>query len=571
MTGLRGRRGGPERVTRWLAAAVVALGLAAGAGVLPAQADSSVVSVYAPEQLALPLGPSDGPSPVKTLEVELARSPSQGAVASTLSVDTSELSGVADVTWPAACTPAADGSGAECDAPIADRTLSTSVVLKLKAAAGAHSGATAVVRCTGHVPGRADVLRRTAVIVRSGADIELHGVPDKLRTTPGGTVALPFALTNHGGEPGEGTLLSAIPSYALDSAPRFGNCWYEFSGAVKAGKVSWIFCVLPPVAPGATASYGGLTFTAGANALIEDVEFGARPYTPDLLAGERGKHTLVQGTGPDLAPDGSPVLPDGTPAMGDVKVDVDNTADLVLSVPQLTGRKGDVVDAGVALTNNGPADHADAWNENPTAVVQFRPPPGTTVVGAGEDCAVFDAQGRPLGWGVPGARYSCPYSSFFLTGQTYVAHFKLRVDKVVPNATGSAVLDPVAFDRNTANNSVTVVLNATSGGTATGGGTAGGTPGGGHGGSGGSGATGGTAGSAGGSAAGGTAGPGATGGAGGGTGGSSAASGTSGSAGGGLAATGSDPVGLIGGVALGCGLLGGAVVLLVRSRRRTAA
>ncbi|MDD1063154.1 hypothetical protein NMG29_34035 [Streptomyces cocklensis] len=541
--------------------AVVSAGLAVGAAVSPAHADSTLTSVIVPAQLPLPLGPSAAQNPVKPLEVELSRSPSVGFMAGTLTIDTSEISGLADITWPSACTPAADGSGAECDAPIADRTLTKTVVLQLKAAADAHGGASGVIHYTGHAPGKPDVHGQTQVTVRSGADVELHGVPNKLRTTPGDTAALPFALTNHGGQPGEGTALFATPSHALDSVPRFGNCWYEVDGA---GKVGFMMCALPPVAPGGTVSYGGLTFTAGANALIEDVEFGAAPYTSDTLAAEREHHTLVQGTGPDLAPDGSPVSANGTPYMGDVKVDVDNTAELSLSVPQLRGKKGAVVDAVVSVANQGPADYVDAWNENPIGRVDFRPPPGTTVVDPYEGCSVFDANGKRLDWGVPGARYSCPLGFYFLSGRSQDVHFKLRIDKVVPNATGSASVTAKAYDKNTANNSAKVVLNATSGGTATGGGTSGG----GHGSSGGGSATGGTTGSAGGSASGGgsggtsgTTGMSAT----------SGSSGTSGSTGGDLAATGSDPVGLIGGVALGCGLLGGAVLLLMRSRRRTAA
>lgn len=557
MAGLLGRRRARRSRARWVVTAVVSLGLAAGAAVAPAHADIGQVSVAAPEQLALPLGPSDGQNPVKALEVGLLRDLSQGDLAGRLTIDTSELSGIADITWPAACTPAADGGGAECDIPIADRTLDTSVVVQLRAAAGAHAGASGVIRYTGSAPGSADMHRQTKVTVRAGSDVELHGVPRRLTTTAGGTVALSFALTNNGGEPGEGTALFATLSHALDSVPRFGNCWYEVDDAGKAG---FMVCVLPPVAPGATVSYGGLTFTAGANALIEDVEFGASPYTSDTLAYERKHHTLVRGTGQDLAPDGSPVLPGGTPFMGDVKVDVANTADFAISVPQLRGGKGQVVEAKVTVANKGPADYVDAWGENPATDVDFRPPPGTTVVDASEFCDVFDAHGKRLRHGVPGARYVCPGSFYFLAGHQQVSSFRLRIDKVVPNATGSATLDPARpYDTNEADNTVKVVLNAAPGGSA--GGASGGT----HGSGGGSG---GTAGSAGGSASGGTGG--AAGGTTGGTAGASGTPGASGSTGGDLAATGSDPVGLIGGVALGCGLLGGTVLLLLRSRRRRA-
>lgn len=560
MSGLWGRRGAPVRGTRWLLTAAVSLGLAAGAGAAPAYAADSL-SVIAPTQVVLPLGPSGAGNPVRTVEVDLNRSNLQVPAEGKLTIDTSELSGVADITWPAACTPAPGGGGAECDAPHSPGSGSDTVVLELTAAAGAHSGATGTIHYTGHAPDTADAHAQTQVSVRSGADVELHGVPSRLSMKPGATAALPFALTNQGGEPGEGTALTAIPSHALDSVPRFGNCWYEVDGA---GKVSWMTCVLPPVTPGGTVSYGGLTFTAGANALIEDVEFGASAYTSDYLADVHKHHALVRGTGPDLVPDGSPVLANGTPYMSDVKVDVDNTADLALSVPPLTGTKGAKVDAVVSVASLGPADYDDAWNENPVGQVDFRPPPGTTVVRANEDCAVFDAHGKRLQGDAPGARYSCPLGFIFMSGRQQDIHFTLRIDKVVADAAGSAAVKPAGtFDKNPANNSAKVVLNAASGGgTPTGGSSSSG--GGGHA------SSGGTSGSGSGSASGGTVSGGSTPGTAG-TGGTTATGGTSGSTDGNLAATGTDPVGLIGGVAMGSGLLGGAVLLLLRSRRQRTA
>jgi hypothetical protein len=557
MLGFRGRRTAPPSRAWWAVTAVVALGLAAGAVAAPASAEDNRLSVIAQPQLALPLGPSDAQNPVKTVEVVLNRSNLQVPTEGTLTIDTSELSGVADVTWPAVCTPFAAGGGAECATPHSPGSPSDTVLLHLKAAAGAHNGATGVMHYTGHASDTADAHGQTQVTVQAGADVELIGVPGRLKTTPGSTLTLPFALANHGGEPGGGTALFATPSRSLDSLPRFGNCYYEFDGAVRAGKVSLMMCVLPPVAPGATASYRGLTFTAGAGALIEDVEFGAQPYTADVLASMRKQYTLVQGTGPDLAPDGSAALPGGAPYMGDVKVDVANTADLALSVPQLTGKKGAVVKAAVSVANQGPADYADTWGENPIGYVEFRPPPGTTVVDLYEGCAVYDAHGKQLKYGVPGVRYLCPLSFLFPSGGSEAVGFKLRIDKVVANATGSAALTRVEFDPNTKNNSAKVVLNAVSGGTATGG-----TSGGGHGSS--SGGAG-TTGTSGGTLSGGAGTTGTSGGTPGPT------DGPGGSTDGDLAATGSDPVALIGGIAMGCGLLGGTVLLVLRSRRRRAA
>lgn len=553
-----------------MAAAAVSLGLAVVAAGPPGYADdvdtSPVLSL--PKEVVLPLGPSGGHNPVETLKVWLHPSTLNSTTQGRATIDISELSGVAEVTWPAACTPREDGRGAECDLPHDGGKPTDTAVLQLKAAAGAHAGDAGVVRVTGHAPGFPDVQGRTRVSVRSGPDVYLHGLPESVKAEPGDTVPLPFILTNRGGDPDTGTIVSFIPSSGLDSLPRYGNCSYESGGArVPPGKVTWIVCVLPPVAPGSSALYTkGLPFSVRDTALIETVETHTVPYSEAALAAERKGHTLVQGTGPDLAADStdSRDYPPGDVSGYPVRVDVDNTAELALTgSPPARGKKGAVVRARVTLTNQGPADHLDGWNESKTAYVDFRPPPGTRVVDSPYDlCTVYDANGKQLAYNAPGALYRCPFGPYMWAGQSGSYDFTLRIDKVVPDATGTAVINPVpAYDKDHSNNSVKILLNATSGGSATGGSTAGGSGSSGTGGNGGSSGTGSgaTAGSAGGTS-------GATGG----TSGTSGTTGTSGATDGDLAATGSGPVALIGAAALGCGLLGGAVLLLLRSRRRTA-
>ncbi|MFG1809688.1 hypothetical protein [Streptomyces sp. NPDC049040] len=525
----------------------------AGAAGAPAYANSTVV-LEVPDQLVLPSGPAGGQDQGRTLDLRLHPSDPRTTARGRVTVDTSELSGVAKVTWPAACTP--EGDGAECDLPHSSGQPDDTAVLLLTAAPGAHAGAAGVIRFTGHAPGSPDVRGQTRVTVGSGADVYMHELPQRLSAKPGDTVPLPFVLTNRGGDPGAGSILTAVPSPGLDTLPRYGNCLYEANGLETPEKVSWIVCVLPPVAPGASASYRGLPFTVRNSALIEDVDTATEPYTPEALATARGKHTMVQGTGEDLAPytTGSQDYPPGDDG-ADVRIDVDNTAELALTAPPpLRGAKGAVVEAEVTLTNQGPADHLDGWNETPTASIDFRPPPGTTVIDPDDGCRVFDAHGRQSEPGTPGARYTCPVTPYLWAGQSRVEVFRLRIDRVIPNAAGSAAIDPVpAYDRNQANNRVRIVLDAETGDTPTGGGTSGGT---GHGGG-----SGHDAGSPGTHAAGST----------GGSGPSSTGGTASGAADGDLAATGTDPVGLIGAVAMGCGLFGGWVVLLLRSRRRPGA
>ncbi|MFG1808914.1 hypothetical protein [Streptomyces sp. NPDC049040] len=550
------------RSARGAAAVLAAACVLWAGGAAPAFAADSL-SLTSPAELTLPLGPEGGSVPAKTLSVKLHHSDWQHPAEGRLVFDTTDLAGVADVAWPAACTPAAGGGGATCDAPTDTGTSDGTIVLSLTPAHGSGDGTSGALRYTGSgAAGLAEVHGQTKVTVRSQPDIFLSGVPQRMTAKPGDTLALPFALTNRGGEPGPGSILQIIPTLGLDVVGRHSNCEYEESGTAGRPHAKWILCVLDPVEAGATASYGkGLSFVAGPDSLIEDAEFDLSPYSQARLDQMRKGHSMTPGTGPAMAPEKAGATTQAWPYSGDdwadAKITVDNIADFSLATANLKGARGAVVTAKVDMTNNGPAGYADNWNERSAARIDFRPPPGTTVVKASEFCDAFDKNGKRLGYGVPGVLYTCKQRYYFLAGATATESFGLRIDKVIPNATGSATIAPESvtpYDKNPANNTVKIVLNASAGG-----GTSGAASGGGQTGGAGGSTAGGT--TTGGSASGTTGGSSATGG----------TSGTSGSSGGDLAATGGGPVALIGEIALGCGLLGGALLLVLRSRRRRTA
>ncbi|WP_327289119.1 hypothetical protein [Streptomyces sp. NBC_01198] len=554
------RRRSPRVITRGLAVAV-AVGLVWAAGTAPASAADGL-RLYSQADLTLPLGPAGGENPVKSLSVQLAHQILDRTAPGTLTFDATTLAGVAEVTWPDACTPSADRKHAECDAAGVKGTEHDTVVLRIKAAPGAAGGAKGTVRYTGSSPGLPDVSGQTTVTVGAVADVFMHGLPEKVAAKPGDLVPLSFALTNRGGQPGAGSILTAHASGGLDSLSHYGNCAYGYVDSPDRRWVGMLSCVLPPVAPGTTVSYtDGVPFRVHASGLIEDVEISLVDYTPEALADSRRGSTLVQGDGPDMVPHtGGTTAQDWQTgySWADPKINVDNTADFALSVAPVKGPKGATVTAAVELADRGPARYVDSWNERPAAQVEFDPPPGTTVVGANEDCLGYDKHGKLLDYNVPGVHYVCTQGWFFLPGQSVTDFFKLRIDKVIPNATGRAFLTPgyaTPYDRNPANDTAKVVVNAKAAGGTSNGGTGGGT--------GTSGAAGGAGTAAGGAGGSPTAGPA--------TGGTGSAGGAGASPDGRLAATGSDHVALVGGIAMGCGLLGGAVLLLLRSRRRTAA
>ncbi|MCL2733144.1 MAG: hypothetical protein FWE15_24400, partial [Actinomycetia bacterium] len=355
--------------------------------------------------------------------------------------DVSGLAGLATVAWPAGCTPDGAGTAALCDVPAVPHPDDPGLVLSLRAAPGVPEGK-GTVTFTGvsdNVAGRT----ATSSVDVVGGPVALDGMPVRVSARPGDAVPLPFRLANYGAQAPDGEILELIPSHGLDIVGRSSGCGYEEG---KDGHATWIVCYLGKVPSGRTIDYGhAVTFTATASSLIEDVEAHVYPDTPETRDRLAREHHLTPGTGPALAPDGSS---EGVPAAApvtwaDPKIDVDNVADLSVGTPSpRTAAKGATLDIRLAVTNHGPADYIDAWNENPAAWVEFVPPPGTTVTGFTGDtgCVMLAADDRTVVSGRdrtrPGDRVTCPTAAYFLHGVTLHPVVKLRIDKVVPNATG---------------------------------------------------------------------------------------------------------------------------------------
>jgi hypothetical protein len=276
------------------------------------------------------------------------------------------------------------------------------------------------------------------------------------------------------------------------------------------------------------------------------------PDTPQNRASATQGHTLTAGTGAGLRPDGTTagVPSDPSPETTvDPKIDVDNEADLSVTTPSpLHAPAGGVLTVDISVTDNGPADYADAWNENPAAYVEFTPPPGTTVtspVDSGAGCSILASDDHTVvtdrTQGRPGDHFVCRAPYVVLHGHTLHQKYTLRVDTVVPNATGTVRFRtkspegaPMPWDKHAANDTARLVINArastgTSGGGTTDAGTA-------------------------------SASAGADG-----TGGSGVPQGTTGDA---LAATGAGPTWMLAGLGGLAGVAGATVLALVRTRGR---
>ncbi|WP_225848705.1 hypothetical protein [Streptomyces sp. HPF1205] len=572
--GAGGRR--PAAAVRALSALVASgaalAGLALGAAA-PAHADTHLTLRTSEQEVRLTAGPPGQQGQPQTVSAFVLGGDDQHIDRVQVRAELSGgLAGAATATWPEGCTP----SGA--DSALCDVAADDQITVTLRAAAGAPH-ATGTLTFTGVSANLAGEAASTAVTVESGPAVYVVGVPARTKAKPGQDVPLPFDLVNAGDQAGDGAIVSLWISPGLDIDGRSSSCLYS-SGGVPS-HVQHVVCFLDAVSPGTTVSYAhALTFTAKPSSLIEDVEMSVGADTSAAHAAALRDFDGVPGTGPALKPDGSTA---GIPSAGlrlgaDPKIDVDNTAEMSVTTPSpLKGANGATLDVDLAVTNHGPADYMDSWDEFPAAYVELVPPPGTTIssfVDVG--CFILAKDDKTvIGNGKPrtGDRVVCKTSYVFFAGRTEHFSFTLHVDKVIPGATGKAYFRtdspegrPMPWDKNTANNSAAFVLNP-----AKGGGTSGGSSG-----SGGSGTTGGTtAGTASGgsgTSAGGTAGGSATAGTttGATTGSASGSSGgTSGtSPDGSLAATGSGTAPLITALAGTACAAGAAVLLLARSRRR---
>ena len=158
--------------------------------------------------------------------------------------------------------------------------------------------------------------------------------------------------------------------------------------------------------------------------------------------------------------------------IGTVRVTGDNHADLATKAVTASGKKGDVVTVAPGFSNLGPAVLEYLGQGTPGIQLEDLPvrvsiPADTTVVEAPFDCVPFTPEKEwdpwNAGWGEPGAKeYACqvletPSDKDFES----LYEFGLRIDKVVPDATG-VFTTALTGDPNKSNDTAKIVINPTS-------------------------------------------------------------------------------------------------------------
>ncbi|MFJ8585813.1 hypothetical protein ACIRD2_14290 [Streptomyces sp. NPDC093595] len=435
---------------RFGAACVATAGLVTLAAATPAAADSDQLWIQAPYRSTVPKAADSGPQPpASTLALGLYHDNDTFTVTDgRLTVDVSGLAGVAEVTWPENCAPA--GTTAVCTVPKVPSTYTEQLPLQVRAAAGAGVGATGRITYTAKaattMPGgelTAAEGYETTITVGSGPDLVLDQPARVEGVRPGSTVPVPFSVVNRGNEPARGVKVTLYVTRGLDVGSVAPQCTAGPAGEDGPVRpVTKLECAFDTVVePGGTfALPRPLNAVVARHALYERVDMGVAPG-----AGAE-----------DLTPEDNGAL---------VEIKAANTADFAVRGARVSGAAGRTVTADLTFRNRGPAWVANLGAGDPVARVDLVVPEGATVTGVPADCEARTLRGE---WydGTTGApRYACNLPMWVAEKQTATFRFQLRIDTVVPRATGAVRLMPsygdgtLSFDPDTANNTAALVLN----------------------------------------------------------------------------------------------------------------
>ncbi|WCN81671.1 LPXTG cell wall anchor domain-containing protein [Micromonospora sp. LH3U1] len=316
--------------------------------------------------------------------------------------------------------------------------------------------------------------------VRVGEGVDLAGGPyTTVSSKPGGKFTVPLAVANVGDETVTGFVAVFDLAYSIRTRDRFSNCLYsgdhlvscQFDEEIPVGTgletTLNLELAKDTYAPTNQSGYAQFMTKADFEDLTRVRETaGARAAT----RGNGPKLTLAEAPGRIRQADQTDVGPGNDYTGWIIKATGTNGTDLAAIGATLKGRAGAVVTATVGFRNNGPAtlDRTNADYEAATHT-DVELPPGTTAVEIPDSCQL--RQGTRT--------YQCASEMLLVAGQTYTMKFRLRIDKVIPNARGAVRVNAPCEcpggggfpdDIKPANDRATIVVNAAQGGGEGGGG-----------------------------------------------------------------------------------------------------
>ncbi|WP_199779931.1 hypothetical protein [Streptomyces sp. LaPpAH-108] len=426
--------------------ALVVAGLGSGVAVAEDEPQTDQLWIQAPYDHAVTVAPEGGSAQYRSLTLGLYHDNANFTVTDgKLTVDASRLAGVAEVAWPDSCAPDAAGTVAVCDTGDVPLHSGTQLRLKVRAAAGAAVGDQGTIaysaEATGGPDGRLVAPEHsweTSVTVGSGPDLTVTEPKPLDGAAPGSTLTVPFTVTNTGNETAHGFSVRLWATYGLDVVTRYPQCAY--TGPDEGGTYSsmtYVTCDFDTdVAPGASVE------------LPEPLRLGVKGYALH----ERFDYEVEPGGGvTDL---------DGTDNGRSWHIEAANTADFAMDGTEVSGAEGDTVTAAFRFVNHGPAWVGNVISGEPVVAIDFYLPEGTTATSVPDSCHNAWKSGDDPAVG----HYACSLHAMVVPDLKVDFPFQLRIDRVVPDATGHVVAhadrySSLDFDPDTGNNSAKVIVN----------------------------------------------------------------------------------------------------------------
>ncbi|MEU6354993.1 hypothetical protein ABZ896_37735 [Streptomyces sp. NPDC047072] len=404
--------------------------------------------IQAPYDRAVPVAPDGGTAQARSLALGLTHDNGTFTVTDgRLTVDVTGLAGIADVTWPANCTPDAAGTVAVCDTGDVQTRYSPQVQLTIRAAAGAAVGAQGAIEYSATATGGPDGTltapqgeAETFVTVGSRPDLGVAAHDDVSDVAPGTVLDVPFTVTNTGNETAHGYTVKMWATYGLDVLSRYPQCTYD--------------------GPGDDSAYPSMTYVSCS--FDTEIAPGASVELPEPLRVAVTDHALYDRFDYEVEPGGDATDLDTSDNGRSFHVNADNTADFAVHGTSVSGAAGDTVTAGFRFVNRGPAWVGDVGAGDPVAVLDYYLPPGTTATSVPSTCHWAGTSGTDPAV----AHYACTLPHWANPKLKVDFPFQLRIDTVVPDATGHVTVRPYSgsatsfpFDPRQKNNSTTVTVN----------------------------------------------------------------------------------------------------------------
>ncbi|MEV0878177.1 LPXTG cell wall anchor domain-containing protein [Micromonospora echinofusca] len=318
--------------------------------------------------------------------------------------------------------------------------------------------------------------------IRVGEGVDLAGGPEQqFKAAVGGSVKADLTVANIGQTTARGVVALFDNDYPIRAKDKFSNCLYaedfviacQFDEEIPAGegRTTTLNYRIAEDAYAPSNAYGNTRFMTPSD--FEEL-FAVREASGAKAArrGAGAKLTLAKAAAKTARAAQTDTDPDNDFSPLLIEITGKNGADLEAIGDKLDGAAGKVVTATVGFRNNGPATLENFRTDSDVTYVNVTVPEGTTAVEVPGDCAPREGDRTNYSEaGTPGAReYRCYPGPFAPAGEALTVEFRLRIDKVIDNATGAVKVNAPCEceggfydDLKPANDAAKILVNASGG------------------------------------------------------------------------------------------------------------